>query len=142
MGIYECRGARGDLVELEELGTKRRGTFLCTSGYEGREDELWYVRALPPPFERFDYGVVMTTPYLLTGHTKREWLDLIERNAGSPAVPAFEAGLHEFMKYGPDLRYWNEFVFEAYTNHLSSVIALRGLPDVPGTRPNAPDYGR
>jgi hypothetical protein len=75
-------------VELEELGTKRRGTFLCTSGYEGREGELWYVRALPPPFERFDYGVVITTPYLLTGHTKR------------------------------------------------------GLPDVPGTRPNAPDYGR
>ena len=41
------------------------------------------------------------------------------------------------MKCGLDERYWAEYVFEAYVNHRPDVILLRGLPDVPESRPHS-----
>ena len=41
------------------------------------------------------------------------------------------------MKFGPGRDYWSEFVLEAYVNYRSDVIFLRGLPDVPESRPHS-----
>lgn len=41
------------------------------------------------------------------------------------------------MKVGPERNYWSEFVLKAYVNHRSDVIFLRGLPDVPESRPHS-----
>ncbi len=41
------------------------------------------------------------------------------------------------MKFGPTRNFWNEFVFEAYVNHRTDVIYLKGLPDVPESRPHS-----
>ena len=41
------------------------------------------------------------------------------------------------MKYGPTREHWTEFVFEAYLNLTPQVITLRGLPDVPESRPHS-----
>ena len=35
--------------------------------------------------------------------------------------------------------HWTEFVFEAYSNHQPEVIFLKGLPDLPGSRPHSPE---
>lgn len=48
MGIYEHVGSAGALVHLRELITGDEFPCLCTSGYQGRPGELWYVRRLPP----------------------------------------------------------------------------------------------
>jgi hypothetical protein len=41
------------------------------------------------------------------------------------------------MKFGPSLRYWNEYVFEGYADHDAEAIFLEGLPDVPESRPHS-----
>ena len=56
-----------------------------------------------------------------------------------PEVPR-QARLEAFerhLEYGPTRDYGNEFVFEAYVNHRPEVIYLRGLPDVPESRPHS-----
>ena len=38
---------------------------------------------------------------------------------------------------GSPREYWAEFVFEAYMNHRPEVIFLKGLPDLPESRPHS-----
>jgi hypothetical protein len=45
--------------------------------------------------------------------------------------------LHRFFEYGPNLHYWNEFVFKAYHHHQSDAIFLAGIPDLKATLPHA-----
>jgi len=47
------------------------------------------------------------------------------------------AAYAEHMKYGPTRRYWNDFVHEAYVNYRHEAIFMRGLPDVPKSRPHS-----
>jgi len=35
------------------------------------------------------------------------------------------------------LRYWPEYVFEAYVNHESDVVYLTGFPDIESSRPHS-----
>ena len=66
MGIYEHVRASGGLVHLRELITGDEFPCLCTSGYQGRSGELWYVRRLPPLMpELAHHHVIFTTPYIL-----------------------------------------------------------------------------
>jgi hypothetical protein len=39
-------------------------------------------------------------------------------------------------------QYWAEFVFEGYVNHRPGAIFLKGLPDVPESRPHSREYVR
>jgi hypothetical protein len=41
------------------------------------------------------------------------------------------------MKRGLDERFWLEYVFEACANHRAEAVFLRGLPDVPESRPHS-----
>jgi hypothetical protein len=41
------------------------------------------------------------------------------------------------MKRPPTLVYWNEFIFEAYANHVTEAIFLKGMPDVDESRPHS-----
>jgi len=43
------------------------------------------------------------------------------------------------MKYGLNRNYWNEYIFQAYLNHTSSMITLTGYPDIGATRPHSPE---
>ena len=47
------------------------------------------------------------------------------------------AAYEHHMKFGLARDYWTEFVFEAYVNHRSDVNFLKGLPDVPESRPHS-----
>ena len=138
MGIYEHQGWQENYVRLRELITDRE--FIChvASGYRGKAGELWYVRLLPPlEPELATYHVAFTTPYVLIGATKKDWIDFLRRNmVGMKAYSEAEA-LHRLMKFGPRKNYWNEFVFLAYHHHQSNVIFLSGIPDLKSTLPHA-----
>ena len=42
----------------------------------------------------------------------------------------------KLMKYGVIPEYWNEYVFQAYSNFQSDVIFLHGIPDKPDSLPH------
>jgi hypothetical protein len=141
MGIYEHGGIEEDRWRLRELVTDKE--FRCdnTSRYEGTPGELWHVRLCPPLFNLVDYHVAFTTPYVLIGTTKADWMAYINKNLlGSTDS---QKALHDFMKFGKAAksrradRSWSEFVFQAYHHHQFDAIFLAGLPDVKGSRPNA-----
>jgi hypothetical protein len=123
----------GPRVVLRELVTERE--FIChsTSGYRGRPGQLWYARVLPPlrP-EVANYHVVFTTPYILMAG-KHDWLQFLDRTISAPD----HAALHQFLKFGPNLHYWNEYVFAAYHHHQADAIFLAGIPDRKATLPHA-----
>jgi hypothetical protein len=63
-----------------------------------------------------------------------EWLSYFERTLPDAPTEDRIATYEHHMKFGPARDYWSEFVFEAYVNHRSDVIFLKGLPDVPESR--------
>jgi hypothetical protein len=139
MGIHRVQEWDGARVRLQELATDHTCTAVCASGYSGRVGELWFTRVLPPPLTSADH-VVFTSPYVLTAPDVAAWMAYLDRVASKkPASTRAEALKHHF-KWGPNPRYWLEFVFEAYSRHESGAIFLHGLPDVAESRPHSPSY--
>jgi hypothetical protein len=138
MGIYEHTGRDGKFVRLKELLTGDEFVCHCSSGYQGREGELWYVRLLPPLLpEMAAYHVTFTTPYILIETTKGDWQQFFKRSLSVPKGADQRQSLHRHLKYGPDPNYWNEFVFKAYHHHQHDAIFLTGIPDLEATLPHA-----
>jgi len=139
MGIYEHVGMEGGNILLRELLTDADFRCHCPAGYTGKKGELWYVRLCPPVGDLFDYHVTITTPYILFEASKTDWVAYLNRTLLEAADQ--RKGLHDLLKHGPTLRYWPEFVFEAYHHHQTEAIFLKGLPDVQGSRPHARKEG-
>lgn len=137
MAVYVHEGTDRDRIVLRELVTNRVCKAICPSGYRGRRGELWYARVLPPPLAGLEEHVVFTTPYLLIDPGEREWLAYFQRTLPDTTDDDRIAAYEHHMKFGPARDYWTEFVFEAYVNHRSDVIFLKGLPDVPESRPHS-----
>ncbi len=138
MGIYEHQGSQENYVRLRELITDRGSVCHVASGYRGKPGELWYVRLLPPLLpELATYHVAFTTPYVLVGATKKDWIDFLRRNTVGIKSSSEAEALHRLMKFGPRTNYWNEFVFRAYHHHQADAIYLSGIPDLKGTLPHA-----
>jgi hypothetical protein len=135
MGVYEHFGMDKSHVRLRELITEKEFTCHSASGYQGRKGELWYVRLLPPLLPLADYHIAFTTPYISMA-TKDDWTQYLRRTLSQSGVGEPEA-LHRLLKYGPELNYWNEFVFQGYHHHQSDAIFLAGIPDLKGTLPHA-----
>jgi len=139
MGIYSVQERDGAQVRLHDLATDRTFTAVCTSGYSGRVGELWYARVLPPPLTGTEH-VVFTSPYVLTAPDVSAWTAYLDRVASKKPAGARAEVLEQHFKWGPNPRYWLEFVFEAYSRHESGAIFLHGLPDVAESRPHSPSY--
>ena len=138
MGIYEHRGMEGNHVRLRELITDREFVCHSTSGYRGKNGELWYVRLFPPlEPELANYHIVFTTPYVLIGQTKDDWIAYLKRSMVGIKAPSEADALHQLLKFGPSKNYWNEFVFLAYHHHQADAIFLTGIPDLKATLPHA-----
>ncbi|MHB1557079.1 MAG: hypothetical protein ACYC61_06335 [Isosphaeraceae bacterium] len=138
MGIYEHRGVEGGHVRLRELVTDREFVCHSASGYRGKPGELWYVRLMPPlEPELATYHVVFTTPYMLIGQSKGDWIASIKRNVAGMSESSEEDALHQLFKYGRGNNYWNEFIFRAYHHHQPDAIFLTGIPDLKATLPHA-----
>src|SRR5271157_2749478 len=138
MGIYEHQGWQENYVRLRELFTDREFVCHVASGYRGKAGELWSVRLLPPLVPKFaTYHVAFTTPYVLLGSTKKDWIDFLRRNMVGIKASSEAEALHRLMKCGPRKNYWNEFVFLAYHHHQANAIYLSGIPDLKSTLPHA-----
>lgn len=138
MGVYEHRGAEGGHIRLRELITDREFVCHIASGYRGKMGELWYVRLFPPlEPELATYHIAFTTPYVLIGQSKREWIAYIERSVVRMKEPSEADALHQLFKFGLSKNHWNEFVFRAYHHHQADAIFLTGIPDLKATLPHA-----
>ena len=137
MGLYIHEGSEGDIVHLRELVTGERLPCLSPSGYRGKRDEIWLARVLPPPAPVFQESVVFTTPYVITDPGEREWQAYLEHTLPKARGRDTRERYAYLMKYGLELNYWNEYIFEAYANHQTSVVFLRGLPDIEESRPHS-----
>ena len=137
MGVYEHLGSAGGRCRLNELITDRAIGCYCTSGYAGRPGEHWHVRACPPLWGLADYWVTVTTPYILTGMTKADWVAYLNRAMLQVKAKDNDKKLHRLLKHGLSANHWNEFVFQAYHHHQHDAILLAGIPDVKGSLPHA-----
>jgi hypothetical protein len=135
MGIYEHVGFDKDCICLKELVTDQITRVVCPAGYLGTKGELWFVRVFPALFSE-DAHVAATTPYILQGHQRSEWVDFFKRNKIVEGDLHLHEKMQNFMKYGSSITYWHEFIFLAYANNTSSRICLKGIPDLKGTKPH------
>jgi hypothetical protein len=139
MGIHRLLAQDGARVRLQELSGGPAVEGECASGYAGRAGELWYARVLPPPAPAAAH-VVFTSPYVLRSPDEPAWRAYLERAAATVPGVSREEALAQHFKWGPEARYWPEFIFESYSNHESGAIFLWGLPDVPASRPHSPHF--
>ena len=138
MGIYEHKGTEDDHVRLRELITDKEFVCHSGSGYRGKKGELWFVRLLPPLVpELATYDIVFTTPYVLIGQSKSDWIAYLKRSVVGMKAPSEADALHQLLKFGPRRNYWNEFVLLAYHHHQADAIYLSGIPDLKATLPHA-----
>jgi hypothetical protein len=137
MGIYEHLGSAGGRCRLKELITDREFVCFSASGYQGSPGELWYVRLCPPLWGLVNYWVTITTPYILTGMTRADWVAYLNRAMLQVKAKDDEKRLHRLMKYGLTVNHWNEYIFLAYHHHQYDAIFLAGIPDVKGSLPHA-----
>jgi hypothetical protein len=138
MGIYEQRGTEGHYIRLRELVTDREFVCRSTSGYRGTTGELWYVRLFPPlEPELATYHIAFTTPYVLLGQSKGDWIAYIKRSVVGMRATSEADALHRLLKFGLGKEHWNEFVFSAYHHHQADAIFLTGIPDLKATLPHA-----
>jgi len=140
MGIYEHCGFFEGKIVLKELATEKEQKCICPAGYKGAKGELWLARIVDSPYSFLDYGVVFTTPYLLRGHDKKQWLEYFERNGITEGDPEAMRKLHLFMKQGQSNFYWHEFIVNGYDGYRKEAIFLRGIPDIPNTLPHGGMY--
>lgn len=137
MGLYLSLGVEDGCVWLRDLGTGSEMRCLSPAGYLGRPDEIWLARVFPPPSGGFHDSIVMTTPYVIVHPQAPDWHAFLERTLsrlpGSTPSETYE----RLMKYGLNLHYWNEYIFEAYAGAETSAVFLRGLPDVGLSRPHS-----
>lgn len=132
LGLYRRERQQTDgLFVLRELVTEESSSCVVPSGWIGRDGELWLGRIvrvaqdMPPLF--------VTTPYVIIEPGVDQWLACFKRTL----VDVTPSKYAEHMKRPRERHHWNEYIFEAYMNHVTEAIFLRGLPDVPESRPHS-----
>ena len=128
MGFYVHEGIQGEYIQLRELKTNRRRLCHNSSGYQGRRGEIWFIRLMPPLVDGCDYHVAFTTPYVIRNVTESGLVELIDRMIPKMARRGYPAEYDAFMKWGPALKYWNEYLVMGYSNFAHDVIYLTGYP--------------
>ena len=125
MGIYEHIGMEGPHILLRELITDDQLPLpLPEPGIVGSKGELWYVRLLPPLEPQLaNYWIAMTTPYILLGASKADWIAFLKRTMVHCEGPNDATRLHNLLKVGLEPNYWNEFVFKAYHHHQADAFS-------------------
>lgn len=134
LGVYEHLGIHAGKVLLGDLVTKEKFTCYVPAGYWGEKGQCWLVRLLPPIGDLFDYSLVFTTPYVWQGSSIHDWTAFFKRTLLETNEQ--DGSYAHLMKYGPDVHYWSEYIFQAYHHHQSDAIFLAGIPDVLDSLPH------
>ena len=140
MGVFHHEGTQSGLAVLRDLATDSVFRCLVPAGYLGEAGQIWYARVLEPPFPGTTEHLVFTTPYIILQTRREEWLAYFQRACTQTSPQARNHAYEQYLKRGPTLHYWNEFVFEGYVNHRHEAIFLAGFPDVPESRPNSDSH--
>ena len=126
----------GNYVRLRELITDREFVCHSTSGYRGKKGNSGTSVSFRPWSPSLPtYHIVFTTPYVLIGQSKDDWIAYLKRSMVGIKAPCEADALHQLLKFGLSKNYWNEFVFLAYHHHQADAIFLAGIPDL---RPRCP----
>ncbi len=132
MGIYEVCEIKGEKFLLKELVSDKNFWCLGLDGIEGRVGQLWYIRVFPP-FDPDGHAITLSAPYVLLS-SKEEWNSFFERKGVD------KKNLHDFMKFGPSVDYWNEFIFFGFACVAGDTIFLNGLPDLSHSLPCSKEF--
>ena len=85
----------------------------------------------------FVHGELVTRPRVVLHPGEVEWQTYLDRTLPRVGAADRRNAYARLMKYGLNLNYWNEYIFEAYAGHETSAVFLRGLPDVDASRPHS-----
>jgi hypothetical protein len=94
----------------------------------GMSGDPWYMRLLPP-LVYGSYGVIFTTPYIISANEEVGWYECFKRNLTDLDSDTDKA-IHAYFKFGPSLHHWNEYVFESYYGDEPKAIYLTGFKAV------------
>jgi len=140
MGLYKYLGTQGEYLRFKELMTNKEVIAFTPLTFRGKVGDLWYMRLLPPLVDG-SYGVIFTTPYMISAKDEAGWYECFRRNVSDEDGDT-EKAIHRYFKYGRSLHYWNEYVFEAYYGDEPEAIYLTGFPDIPLSRPHSKEAER
>jgi len=133
--FYEVTDVNDQGVKLWDIAGRQELDCWNSSGYPGCEGEVWYVRLLPPFSEQAKRSVTTGTPYVFRDGDRRKWEQFFERQQRSLVVGGHS--LRDYLKSGKSLRYWLEFVFQAFAGYTGNMILATGVPDDPASLPHS-----
>ncbi len=136
MGFYRQTGFDGDLIILEDILTGARFETICTSGYRGKKNEIWYARLVENLDEVYNYHIVLTTPYVVVNYKEKDWNSFFQRQKIAKGEDNFEIKYCNFMKHHNDYKYWHNYIMDGYVNFIPTCVFLTGIPDLKGTKPH------
>ena len=143
MGFFVHCGSEDEGVLLREVGTGEIVSCAVPAGYAGSEDQIWFVRVLPPPHPLCRHHVVFNTPYVIRDYPERAYVDYLERELARMKAKnprGTDDALGDLMKYGADPNHWNEYIHCGYSGHRHEAIFLTGIPDIRQSLPHASAY--
>ncbi len=87
------------------------------------------MRMVPNLDKVYDYGITITTPYVIVNYGEEDWKNFYKRQK-------VEKREYSFMKKNPDFKYWHDYIMDAYVNYTPNCIYLTGMPDIKGSKPH------
>jgi len=136
MRFYKNLKVKDGLVELEDILTKERKLCVSTSGYLGKPNEIWFVRLVPNLDDKFDYQIILNTPYVILNQNEEDWIKYFERHGIQKSDSSIDGKILQKMKHNLDTKYWLNYIMDGYLNYESNCIFLTGIPDVKGSKPH------
>lgn len=136
MSFYQVIEINRKLIKLKELITDNVVDCICPSGYKGNNKDIIYARIVPNLFDRNDYSIIVTTPYIIILYQMEDWVSFFNRQGINKSDNNYVRKFINFLKYGHNLNYWNNYIMDAYVNHTDNCIYLTGIPDIKGSKPH------
>jgi hypothetical protein len=133
--FYEVMEVHDQGLGLWNIAAQQELQCWCSSGYQGRQGEIWYVRVAPPLVQGLTRSVTMNTPYVFTDSSRRTWELFFHRHLTSAGAGG--NSLQPYLKNGKWLGYWLEFIHQAFRGYTGNMIQVSGVPDDPASLPHA-----
>lgn len=126
--IYQYLGLEKGLVILKDIITDKI-YHVYHADYHGAIGEIWYARLLAP-INNHDPYVTLSPPYIFKNEQESDWLEYLQNHGITKRDPHVRIKLENYMKYGPSLNYWHDYLIQAFEKEIpSQCIYLNGLPE-------------
>jgi hypothetical protein len=136
MRFYLNTKVEDGLVELKDILTGEKEICVSTSKYLGKTNEIWFVRLVPNLDDRYNYKIVLNTPYIILRQNEEDWIKYFERQGIKKGDLDIDRKILKNMKYNVNMKYWLNYIMDGYVNYESNCIFLTGIPDIKGSKPH------